>query len=69
MVYLIIWWVGSVNELNVGYVVDGYGWLCGMLVVVMIFGVGEFLVINVIVGSYVEYVLVVYIVGGLIKDV
>lgn len=61
--YLILCWVGCVNELNVVYVVDGYVCMLGVGVLFIIFGVGEFSVINGIVGSYVEYVLVLYIVG------
>lgn len=56
-------WVGNVNEFNVGYVVDGYVCLKGIGVIIIMFGVGELLVINVIVGVYVERVVVVYIVG------
>lgn len=57
--------VGCCNELNVGYVVDGYVWVYGVGVCVVIFIVGGLSVINVIVGVYSENLFIICIVGGL----
>ncbi|TKX24567.1 pyruvate decarboxylase-1 [Elsinoe australis] len=56
-------WVGSVNELNAGYAVDGYARIKGIGAMITTFGVGELSAFNAQAGSYSEYVPVVHIVG------
>ncbi|KAF4556243.1 Pyruvate decarboxylase-like protein 2 [Elsinoe fawcettii] len=56
-------WVGSVNELNAAYAVDGYARIKGIGAIITTFGVGELSAVNGIAGSYSEYVPVVHIVG------
>lgn len=57
--------IGCCNELNVGYVVDGYVCVNGVGVCVVMFIVGGLSVINVIVGVYSENFFVICIIGGL----
>lgn len=56
--------IGCCNEINVGYVVEGYVCWKGVGCVVVIFIVGGFSVINSIVGVYSENFFVICIVGG-----
>lgn len=52
-------WVGNANELNAGYVADGYARMNGIGALVTTFGVGELSAINAIAGSFSENVPVV----------
>ena len=56
-------WIGCTNELNAGYVADGYARVKGYGALVTTFGVGELSAINAIAGSFAEYVPVIKIVG------
>lgn len=56
-------WVNCTNELNAGYVADGYARVNGFGAVVTTFGVGELSAINAIAGSYSESVPVIKIAG------
>ncbi|ELL4809403.1 alpha-keto acid decarboxylase family protein [Salmonella enterica] len=57
-------WVGCANELNAAYAADGYARMSGAGALLTTFGVGELSAINVIAGSYAEYVPVLHIVGA-----
>ena len=56
-------WIGCTNELNAGYVADGYARVKGYGALVTTFGVGELSAINAIAGSFAEYIPVIKIVG------
>ena len=56
-------WIGCSNELNAGYVADGYARVKGYGAVVTTFGVGELSAMNAIAGSYAENIPVIHIVG------
>ena len=56
-------WIGTCNELNAGYLADGYARTRGLGALVTTYGVGELSAINAIAGSYAEFVPVVSIVG------
>ncbi|KAJ6104836.1 hypothetical protein N7523_011156 [Penicillium sp. IBT 18751x] len=57
-------WSGNCNELNAGYVADGYARVKGVSALVTTFGVGELSAVNAIAGSYAELVPVIHIVGA-----
>jgi TPP-dependent 2-oxoacid decarboxylase len=61
-------WVGCTNELNAGYVADGYARLRGIGALCTTFGVGELSAINAVTGSFAEHVPVVHIVGAPSSD-
>lgn len=56
-------WVNCTNELNAGYVADGYARIKGFGAVVTTFGVGELSALNAVAGSYSEGVPVMKIAG------
>ena len=57
-------WVGCANELNAGYVADGYAREKGFGALVTTYGVGELSAMNAIAGSFAENVPVIHIVGA-----
>ena len=56
-------WLGTCNELNGAYAMDGYARVRGIGAMVTTFGVGELSAMNGIAGAYAEYVPVVQLVG------
>ncbi len=56
--------IGSTNELNAGYAADGYARFSGVGAVCVTYSVGAFSLLNAIVGSFVEQVPVIAIVGA-----
>lgn len=56
-------WVNCTNELNAGYVADGYARINGFGAVVTTFGVGELSALNAVAGSYSEGIPVMKIAG------
>lgn len=57
-------WIGACNELNAGYIADGYSRARGLGAVLTTYGVGELSVLNALAGSFAEWVPVVGIVGS-----